>query len=125
MTALLMSLAMTLGADSPLEGKWLIVYAEEGSRRNTTWEQRVATLKDDKLSYSKDGEDRSVTVKFGDHQSVKGTLVVGKEEGKALSGVAIIGQDYLCLSMNADKAKASDDPKASSGSFILILRRQR
>ncbi len=122
---------MAIGADEKsaapaLDGKWLIVYAEEGGRRNTTWEQRIATLKEDNLSYSKEGEERSLRFKIGAHQTVKATLVVGKEEGKPLSGVFIAGQDYLCVSLNADAAKKDgDDLKGSSGSFILILRRQR
>ena len=58
-------------------------------------------------------------------QTVKATLSIGdKSDGKSLSGVYISGQDYLCLSLNAVDAKASDAVK-SSGSFILILRRQR
>ena len=126
MTALLLSLAMTLGADEkPLDGKWLIVYAEEGGRRNTTWEQRVATMKDDNLSYAKEGEERLLKLKLGASQSVKATLVVGKEDGKALNGVFIASQDYLCVSLNADAAKKDVDLKGSSGSYILILRRQR
>lgn len=129
MTPLLLTVAMTLGADEKpaapdIEGKWLIVYAEEGSRRNTTWEQKVATAKGDMLSYSKEGEDRSLKLTFGAHQTVKAALSVGdKTSDKSLSGVYIAGQDYLCLSLNAPDSKG--DEKKSSGSFILILRRQR
>jgi hypothetical protein len=130
MTPLLLTLAMAVGAedkpDTGLEGKWLIVYAEEGGRRNTTWEQRVATMKGDTLSYSKEGEDRSVKLALGDKQSAKATLMIGKDaEGKSLAGVCIASQDYLCLSLNASSDKKDNDNKGSSGSFILILRRQR
>jgi hypothetical protein len=130
MTALLMTVALAVGADdksaaNSLEGKWLIVYAEEGGRRNTTWEQRVATMKGENLSYSKEGEDRSVDLKLGDNQTVKAKLTIGKEaQGKALSGVYVASQDYLCLSLNGEGSKGGDN-KGSSGSFILILRRQR
>ena len=130
MTPLLLTVAMSMGADPKpapeVEGKWLIVYAEEGSRRNTTWEQKVATFKGDTLSYSKEGEDRSLQVKFDADQKMTAKLSVGKDGGggKDLSGVYIAGQDYLALSLNAADAKASDTAK-SSGSLILILRRQR
>jgi hypothetical protein len=134
MTPLLLTVAMTLGADEKaapnIEGKWLIVYAEEGSRRNTTWEQKVATAKGDSLSYSKEGEDRAIKLTFGAGQTVKGELSIGgkvSEEGKSLSGVYIAGQDYMCLSLNpggGKEGKATDASK-SSGAFILILRRQR
>lgn len=133
MTPLLLTVAMTLGAEPTapdIEGKWLIVYAEEGSRRNTTWEQKVATAKGDMLSYSKEGEDRSLKLTFGANQTVKAALSVGdKASDKSLSGVYIAGQDYLCLSMNLPSTDRKGDEKAdakkSSGSFILILRRQR
>ena len=111
-----------------IEGKWLIVYAEEGGRRNTTWEQRVATVKGDTLSYSKDGDDRSLRLTYGPLQTVKATMSAGgKEAGDKgpMSGVFIAGQDYLCLSLNAGGAKGETAAAKSSGAFILILRRQR
>lgn len=138
MTPLLLTVAMTIGADEKaaaqnIDGKWLIVYAEEGNRRNTTWEQKVATGKGDSLSYSKEGEDRSLTLTFGEHQTVKASLAIGgkvPDEGKGLSGVYIYGQDYLCISLNSGAAKKGEEAKSgdgtkSSGNFILILRRQR
>lgn len=133
MTPLLLTVAMTLGAEPAapdIEGKWLIVYAEEGSRRNTTWEQKVATAKGEMLSYSKEGEDRSLKLTFGANQTVKAALSVGdKASDKSLSGVYIAGQDYLCLSLNPPSTDRKSDEKAdakkSSGTFILILRRQR
>jgi hypothetical protein len=127
MTLLLLTVAMTVGADPKpdVEGKWLIVYAEEGGRRNTTWEQKVATMKGDTLSYSKEGEERSLQLKFDADQKLTGKLAVGKDggDGKALGGVYIAGQDYLAISLNAGDTKA--ETLKSSGSFILILRRQR
>ena len=129
MTPLLLTVALTIGADPKpdVEGKWLIVYAEEGGRRNTTWEQKVATMKGDTLSYSKEGEERTLKLKFDADQKVTGKLAVGKDagDGKTLSGVYIAGQDYLALSFNAGEAAAKSDTPKSSGSFILILRRQR
>jgi hypothetical protein len=135
MTPLLLTVAMTLGADEKatpnIEGKWLIVYAEEGSRRNTTWEQKVATAKGDSLSYSKEGEDRALKLTFGAGQTVKAELSIGgkvTDEGKSLGGVYIAGQDYLCLSLNPGGAAAKEskaDSAKSSGALILILRRQR
>jgi hypothetical protein len=129
MTPLLLTVAMTVGADPKpdVEGKWLIVYAEEGSRRNTTWEQKVATLKGDTLSYKKEGEERTLQLKFEADQKLTGKLAVGTDtgDGKALSGVYIAGQDYLALSLNTGDVGAKSDAPKSSGSFILILRRQR
>jgi hypothetical protein len=129
MTPLLLTVAMTIGADPKpdIEGKWLIVYAEEGSRRNTTWEQKVATMKGDTLSYSNEGEVRTLQLKFEADQKLTGKLALGKDasEGKALAGVFIAGQDYLALSLNTGDAGAKSDTPKSSGSYILILRRQR
>ena len=113
MTALAMTVVLAVSssaaADAPsIDGKWLIVYAEEGGRRNTTWEQRVATIKGDTLSYSKDGDDRSLRLTYGPLQTVKATMSAGgKEAGDKgpMSGVFIAGQDYLCLSLNAGGAK--------------------
>ena len=129
MTALAMTVVLAVNASAAAEvpnidGKWLIVYAEEGGKRNTTWEQRVATAEKDSLSYSKDGDDRMVKLTFGAKQSVTANLKAGGKDLGALSGVYILGQDYLCLSLNSDTAKAADKT-TSSGSFILILRKQR
>ena len=133
MFSLLLTLTFAVGGDEKaaapnVEGKWLIVYAEEGGRRNTTWEQRVATVKGDTLSYSKDGDDRSLRLTYGPLQTVKATMSAGgKEAGDtgSMSGVFIAGQDYLCLSLNAGGAKGEKAATKSSGAFILILRRQR
>src|SRR5262249_29100461 len=96
-----------------IEGKWLIVYVEENSNRNATWEQQVATVKGDTLSYSKEGDDRSLKLTFGSNQTVKVTAAAGKDgkDGKGggeMSGVYIAGQDYLCLSLNPAGAKAPE-----------------
>jgi hypothetical protein len=126
-TQLLLTVAMSMGAGPDIDGKWLIVYAEEGSRRNTTWEQKVATMKGDTLSYNKEGEERTLKLKFGADQKLTATLTVGKEAGKELSGVFIAGQDYLSLSLSSGAASDAKDGGAakSSGDYILILRRQR
>lgn len=128
MTPLLLSVVMTMGAEPKaapdVDGKWLIVYAEEGGRRNTTWEQKVATLKDGTLTYNKEGEERTLNLKFDGDQKLTATLTVGKEgTGKSLSGVYIAGQDYMALSLNGEGAK--DGAGKSSGAYILMLRRQR
>jgi hypothetical protein len=113
-----------------VEGKWLIVYVEEGGKRNATWEQQVATVKGDTMTYSKEGDDRTLRLSFGTGQTVKITGAGGKGSGE-MSGVYISGQDYLCLSVNpAGKdseppAKVDAKKATSSGAFILILRRQR
>ena len=128
MSAILLAVALAAADDKPatpdVEGKWLIVYAEEAGKRNTTWEQRVATMKGDTLSYSKDGDNRALKLTFGADQTVKATIPARGPDvvTKPLSGVAIVGQDYLCLSFNAEGKKPE---KGSSGSLILILRRQR
>src|SRR3982751_339509 len=80
-TPLLLSVVLSLGAGPAVEGNWLIVYAEEGGRRNTTWEQKVATLKGDTLSYNKEGEERTLKLKFGDDQKLTAGLTVGKAGG--------------------------------------------
>jgi hypothetical protein len=109
-----------------VEGKWLIVYVEEGGKRNATWEQQVATVKGDSLTYSKEGDDRKMKLSFGANQTVK-VSGAGKDGKGELSGVYVLGQDYFCLSLNPGKgdAPAKADVKKSSGDFILILRRQR
>lgn len=127
MTPLLMATALLLGAeakaeDAPkMEGKWRIVYAEEGGRRNNAWEQRVATVRDNAISYEAEGKMRSLKLSFESGQTVKAT---GEGETKGdYSGVYILGQDYLCISLNAKEGdKGRGD---SSSSFILILRKQR
>jgi hypothetical protein len=129
MTPLLMSIVLAVGApekaETPkIDGKWLIVYAEEGGKRNTTWEQRVATAEKDMLSYSKDGDDRSVKLTFGAKQTATASLKAGGKDLGTLSGVYIAGQDYLCLSLNPEASKEGD-ATSSSGTFILILRKQR
>ena len=133
MSAILLAAVLATAAEdkpaaSDLEGKWLIVYAEEGSKRNSTWEQRVATLKGDMLSYSKDGDDRALKLTFGADQTVKATVPTAGRDvvPKPLTGVYIAAQDYLCLSLNAAGAKPADpEKKPRSGTLILILRRQR
>jgi hypothetical protein len=141
MGPMFLALALTAGADvqtAPkpgVEGKWLIVYAEEAGRRNNAWEQRVATFKGHKLSYRVDEKDHSLRVAFGHDQTVKATGTEENGDGKEASytGVYIAGKDYLCLSLRHAKAskdgegkeeKADAKEEHSSGSFILILRRQ-
>lgn len=127
MTPLLMATLLLFGADAKkegapkVEGRWRIVYAEEGGRRNNAWEQRVATVRDNVISYKVEGRTRSLKLSFEPHQMVK---AAGEGETKGeYSGVYILSRDYLCLSLNAkegDKGRGE-----SSGSFILILRKQR
>jgi hypothetical protein len=114
-------------AGPDIEGKWLIVYVEEGGKRNATWEQQVATVKGDTMTYSKEGDDRSLKLAFGADQTVKAKGSIGKDNKSSidLSGVYISSQDYLCLSMNPDKAEQKGDGKKSSAAFIIILRKQR
>ena len=134
--------ALAGGAGKPaLDGKWLIVYAEEGGRRNNAWEQRVATIKGDTLTYETEEKERSMQLSFGPNQTVT-AKVGGDGKGKMYQGVCIVSQDYLCISLMAAKAKKAgaevsapaEQPVAavqgeaeqrSSGDFILILRRQR
>ena len=115
---------------SKLDGKWLIVYAEEGGRRINNWEQRPATLKDGALTYERDGKDFTLTLKFGPTQTVKVTAPKKDDASEVNSdGVFIAGQDYLSVSLNSGTVTGAKDAKdkapGSSGSFILILRRQR
>ena len=128
MKLLLLTTVLALGAARPaeeekegaapkLDGKWTIVYAEEGGRRNTAWETKPATFKDGTLSYEDEGKTRSLTLKFGPHQTVTAT---GHKEGdKSHKGVYIAARDYVSVSLEgATKG-------TSSGAFILILRRAR
>lgn len=103
-----------------MDGKWLIVYAEEGGKRNTSWESKVATLSDGTLSYELDGKKHEIKLKTGADQTLEATYTEGDKKGG--KGVYIAARDYLCLSLNGEK---KDDANKSSGSFILILRRQR
>lgn len=126
MTSLLMMTALLFGAEDKkeappkVEGKWRIVYAEEGGRRNNSWEQQLAGVSDNTLSYESEGKKRSLKLMFGPHQTIK-----AKGEGdKDYTGVYILGQDYLCVSLNDAKDKGKGRGQ-SSGSFILILRKQR
>lgn len=109
--------------DGPaLDGKWLIVYAEEGGRRNNAWEQRIATLKGTNLSYQAEEKTRSMKLSFGPNQTL--TAKVSSEgKDKSLKGVCIVGQDYLCISL-VTGAKDAEAKHRSSGDFIFILRRQ-
>jgi hypothetical protein len=138
-------------AGSAIEGKWVIVYAEEGGRRNNSWEQRVAVIKGTTLTYEDEGKERSLALKLGPNQTVTATGDAGRG-GKTYKGVCVVGQDYLCISLVGGKAKGAgagggsappgaaeggrepaERPVArpapgggrSSGDFILILRRQR
>lgn len=135
MMAFLLSAALTAGVGAPeekttapnIEGKWLIVYVEEGGKRNATWEQQVATVKGDTLSYSKDGDEHTLKLTFAPHQTVKAAASGGKGKDVKtadLHGVYVAAQDYLCLSLNPAGKGPSGENK-SSADFILILRRQR
>jgi hypothetical protein len=104
-----------------VEGRWLIVYAEEGGRRNNAWEQKVATVSDNTLSYESDGKKRTLNLSFGPRETLKARFGGEGSEGKSQNGVYIAGQDYLCISLG----EPSGTGGGSSGSFILILRRQR
>lgn len=121
MTTVLLSAFLAVGAPDAaapmpkIEGKWRIVYAEEGGRRNTAWEEVVATGSDYTLTYEKEGKKRSLQMKFGPHQTVKGTF--GGTDGER-GGVYVAAKDYFIISLGAGKG-------GSSGSFILILRRAK
>jgi hypothetical protein len=129
-----------------IEGKWLILYAEEGGRRENSWENRQATVAGNVLSYEGEGGKKlSLTLKVGKGQTVEAT----SSDGGTLKGVYILGQDYLCLSVSKGgkmkKAATGGAPvepvpvtagapapqagegagHGSSGDFILILRRVR
>jgi hypothetical protein len=127
--------ALAQGATA-LDGKWTIVYAEEGGRRNNSWEMRPATFKGDTLTYDDNGKERALHLKFGPHQTVTVTGV-GKDTDKTFRGVCIVSQSYLCISVSAAKprpegrgavkeeARADAPASNSSGEFVVILRRQR
>ena len=138
MSAFLLATVFFVGFDDAkaagpnLDGKWLIVYAEEGGRRNNSWEQQQATVAGPKLSYEAGGKQHSFTLKFGEHQTVTGH---GESlEGGPWNGVYVASQDYFVLSLNRGgggkavapvKSDKKDDAGTSSGGFILILRKQR
>jgi hypothetical protein len=138
-TLLMAAVLAAVGADKAdataphVEGKWLIVYAEENSKRINSWEQHVATIKDNTLTYERDGKDVAIQLKFGPNQTLKAS--VAKDEKSGGEGVYIAGQDYLSLSLTSgslsgekeggEKPAATTGEGKSSGSFILILRRQR
>jgi len=122
MSSVLLTAFLAVGAPAEgaahmpkIEGKWRIVYAEEGGRRNTAWEEVVATGSDNTLTYEKDGKKRSLQMKFGAHQTLKGTFD-GKD--KEVGGVYVAAKDYFVISLGGGKG-------GSSGSFILILRRAK
>jgi hypothetical protein len=126
LAALLAGTAEAPAADAPapkIEGKWLIVYAEEGGRRNNAWEAKVATVKDDMLTYERDGKKNTLKLAFGAHETVKAALdTEGGEIKKGnYQGVYIAGQDYFSLALNGE----GTDKGTSSAAFILILKRQR
>jgi hypothetical protein len=116
------------GAGGP-EGKWLIVYAEQGGRRNNAWEQRVAVIKGDVLSYEAEEKERSMQLSFGPNQTLTAKVSEEGKGAKTHKGVYIAGQDYLCISLVTGDGKAkgagAGEGSRSSGDFIVILRRQR
>jgi hypothetical protein len=126
--------------DAPkVEGKWLIVYAEEAGRRNNAWEQQQATVEGTKLSYEAGGKQHTLELKFGKSQTLHATGGgEGDSKGAAWNGVYVSSQDFFVVSLNREgkaalSAPAVKEPKpeeqkehaSSSGTFILILRRQR
>jgi hypothetical protein len=132
MSPILLTALLALGAeDKPaapkVDGKWLIAYAEEGGRRNNSWESRVATIKDGTLTYERDDQKNTLKLTHGEGQKCKASLT--SEGGKTAAGgdytgVCIVSQDYICLSLNPEKG-GDADRGGSSGAFILILKRQR
>jgi hypothetical protein len=146
MYSLLLAAALMASAENKApsvpggDGRWLIVYAEEGGRRNNAWEQQQAMFKGTTLTFTQEGKTQSLTLTFGKHQTVKAVMSGDKEEKgeTSYSGVYIAGQDYFCLSLEGtgkdgkkEETKKEGEEKAepakvtSSGSFIMILRRQR
>jgi hypothetical protein len=117
------------GGDGGAEGKWLIVYAEQGGRRNNAWEQRVAVVKGDVLSYEAEEKERSLKLSFGPNQTLTAKVSEDGKAAKTHKGVYIVGQDYLCISLvtgdGKGKAAGAGEAPRSSGDFIVILRRQR
>jgi len=54
------------GGKSGMDGKWMIVYAEEGGRRNNSWENRQAMVAGNTLSYEGEGGKKlSLTLTVG------------------------------------------------------------
>src|SRR5947209_6652315 len=142
MNLLLVTAALALGAaDKPaakaagVDGKWLIVYAEEGGRPNNAWEARQATGSGGTITYEgAGGKKRTLHLELKGHQTAEATLGDGKEgadadpdTGHAWQGVYILSQDYLCISLSKgggkkpDRAGAAAGASHSSGDFILIL----
>ena len=125
MIPLLMASAVLFGADDAksaapkVEGQWRIVYAEEGGRRNNSWEQKVATVRDNTLSYESEGKKRSLKLTFGPHQTVKAK---GDHE---FTGVYISGQDYLCVSLNDAKDENKGAANRAAPSFSSCARCER
>jgi hypothetical protein len=123
------------GASAAVQGKWLIVYAEEGGRRNNSWEQRQATITDSTLKYEADGKEHTIHVKFEPHQTLEASAGTS---GQNHRGVYVLGKDYLVVSLESGRfsgtargagrekgtAAGAGGGEHSSGSFILILRRQ-
>jgi hypothetical protein len=144
MTPFLLAVALAAGAEgqalpAQVEGKWLIAYHEEGGRRETSWEQRVATVKGNTLSYSNESDVRTLHLTFGPRQTLKASITTTPKESsqdskqskekdtRSMTGVCIAGQDYLCISLDGgdESGKGAKDRKRSSGLYILIMRRQR
>ncbi len=159
MTTLLVTAALALGYGEGVkgggggraDGKYLIVYAEEGGRRNNAWEQRQATLSKGVLRYEAEGgKKRSLKLKFGPGQTLEATFSGGGGAGTGITrrGVYVLSQDYLVISLGKGRGKkgaaapgggrelatreaaqetfvGAGTDHGSSGDFILILRRQR
>lgn len=121
MNALLVSTVVALGIGQPAagsaDGKWVIVYAEEGGRRNNAWEQRLATCMGGTLSYEDTtGKKLSIALKFGPHQTLDANVTeAGGNAGKAWHGVYILGQDYLCMSLNKGARKGGGTSSTGGG----------
>lgn len=142
MSALLFAAMLTVGvgqdaqptasAAPNVNGKWMVVYAEQKGHRIESWNQQRATLQDGALSYQTNGKEETLHLKFGPHQTVTAT----GGNGKMHTGVFIASKEYLCISLrgtarSADQGASEEQeakgagpaPGHSSGSFILILRR--